>query len=85
MRLDDFDREDSDPHLGEDGGLVPGSRADFEDAITGLHLRELGHESDDVRLADRLPIPNGKRSIIIGAGALCLGHEEVARHFAHGA
>ena len=49
-----------------------------------LNVERLGHERDDVGLRDGLLVADRQRRIVVGVGALRLGHEQVAWHPAHG-
>jgi len=80
---DDFNRADFGRQFGEHGRLVTRSGADLEHATLRGEAGELGHERHDVRLGNRLPLPDGERTIIIGEAAGRLRDELMPRRFAH--
>ena len=79
-RLDDLDRADRPDELGEHGGLVPGARADLEDHVAGLRLDQVGGQRHDVRLRDRLPLPDRQRTVLVGPVHERGRDEPMARH-----
>src|SRR6516162_2384577 len=46
--------------------LIAGARADLEHLVTRRHLECLGHQGDDLRLADGLALADGQRLILVG-------------------
>src|SRR5258708_1676050 len=78
-----LDRADAPGELGQHGRLITRARADLEDLLGPGELEELGHESDDVGLGDRLLLADGERVVAVGAPAQRLLDEEVARDPPH--
>ena len=77
---DALDRIDLAAELCEHGGLVAATGADLEDSIARGCAEKLGHQRDDVRLRDRLPVPERQREISICLVGLARRHELVPRH-----
>ena len=55
----DLNRIDMRGEFGEDGGLVAGAGADFEDFCVGIEIQLAGHIGDDVGLGDGLVVTDG--------------------------
>ena len=67
----------------EHGGLVAAAGADLEHVVVRAERGELGHECDDERLGDGLPVADRQRPVVVG-GVVELGrHEAVPRHDPH--
>ena len=47
--------------MGEDGGLIARTGADFEDFGSGFELELKGHDGDDPGLGDELAVGDGER------------------------
>lgn len=82
--FDDFDGVEAGLEVGEDGGLIAGAGADFEDARAGEDVEQLGHGGDDVGLRDGLGVADGEGAVLVGEPAEGLGEEEVTRDGAEG-
>jgi hypothetical protein len=80
---DPLDRVHLRGELGEDGRLVPGARADVEDALAATQVERLADPRHHVRLRDRLSDSDRQRSVVVGARPLALLHEELARNGLH--
>ena len=52
--------------LRQNCGLVTRTRTDFQHLLSRLDLKDLGHQGHDVRLRDRLALPDGERMILVG-------------------
>ena len=70
--------------VGEEGGLVAGAGAEFEDLHSGVEVEFLGHEGDHIRLGDGLAFGAGEGFVGVGAFLVFVGDEEVAGDFADG-
>jgi hypothetical protein len=70
--------------VGEDGGLVAGAGAEFEDAVAGAWGELLGHGGDDVGLGDGLAVGGGESFVGVGLGLEFVGDEKVAGDLCHG-
>ena len=81
--LDDFDCEDVRRQVSEDRRLIAGAAADLQDLPGGWQLQMLGHQRDDVRLGDRLPVADRKRRVVIGLVADRRRNERVPRDREH--
>jgi hypothetical protein len=66
--------------LPRDGGLISGAGADLEHYVIGFELEQIGHQSDDVRLRDRLLETDGQGAVEIGVRLKLDGDELVARY-----
>ena len=68
----------------EESRLVARPGPDLEHLFRSLKRKQLGHQADDVRLRNGLPLPDGQRRIVVG-GADEVGRDEpVARYGLHG-
>jgi len=74
QRLDALDRIHLVGQPRQDRGLISASRADFQDLVFRLDVEPLGHQRDDVRLADRLAEPD--RGGAVGVGFFPQGPRE---------
>ena len=68
----------------KDGRLVAGARSDFERSFLPLQLEALRHQGHDIRLGDRLPLPDRKGIILIGRAADGRRDEQMPGHGRHG-
>ena len=84
QRRDDLDGEHLGAHRGEDRRLVARAGADLEDLLAGFHIHGLGHESDNERLGDGLPVTDGQRMVRVGLALHVGRHETMPRHRAQG-
>ena len=78
-----LDRVDLCRELGQDRGLVARARADVENALASGQRERLADPRDHVRLGDRLASADRQRSVVVGAIAQLLGHEELTRDSLH--
>ncbi len=76
--LDNFNCVDVINQTGEDRRLVPGPGANLEDDIPWPRIDEIGHKSHDVRLRNRLSMPDGQRAIFVSERSLTRRNEFVA-------
>src|SRR5215472_6125927 len=60
--------------------LIAGARADLEHLVARRHIECLGHQSDDLRLADGLALADGQRLVLVGLVVEGLGHKILARN-----
>jgi hypothetical protein len=67
----------------EQGGLVSGAGADFEDYVGGVEAEEFEHEGDDVGLGDGLSFPDRKRRVVVSVLAKRGAYEFMARDPGH--
>ena len=81
---DAFDRVDLGRDLGEHGGRIAGAGADFEDFFPTFEQQRLGHQRDDIRLRDGLPLGDRQGRILVGEFAQVLRQKGLARDLAHG-
>jgi hypothetical protein len=51
-----------------DGGLIAKTGADFENAVVGLDVEQIGHQGDDKWLRDRLFEADWKWNIFVRVG-----------------
>src|SRR6267142_1858813 len=70
--------------LREDSGLIAKTGADFENAVVGLDVEQIGHQCDDKGLRDRLFETDWKWNIVIRVGLKFDWHKLMPRHLAHG-
>ena len=68
---------------GEDGRLITGARADFENSFRAIELGGVGHGRYHEGLRDGLSTTDGKRRIGIGSGGRFGRNEFVARDGEH--
>lgn len=83
QRLDDLDAVNLPAELGQHGRLIAGTGADIEGSALGLRLGQLGHQGNDVRLGNRLPMANRQRMVSISNAGLLFGNEAMAGNPAH--
>jgi len=69
--------------FGEEGGLVSGAGADFEDGIVGVEAEEFEHEGDDVGLGDGLGFGDGERGVVVSVVAVGEADKFVAGDLGH--
>lgn len=79
-----FDGIDDSGEFPQDGSLVAGPGANFEQGFVPLKFQKLGHEGDDVGLRDGLVFAEGERTVGIGQVAVFFGDKAVARDLGHG-
>ena len=84
QRLDPLHAVDFFGDLAEYRGLVSAARADLQHAAGRLEHQPVGHQRDDIRLADGLPVPDGQGASSEGAVALLSREKLIARRRAHG-
>jgi hypothetical protein len=63
--FDDFNGVDLAGQLREDGGLIAKTCTDFENAVVGLGVEQIGHYGDDKWLRDRLSEADWKWNIFV--------------------
>ena len=68
----------------EHGRLIAKSGTDFENAVVGLDVEQIGHQGDDKRLRDRLFEADWKWDIGIRVGLNLDWHKLMPRHLAYG-
>lgn len=78
-----FDGEDPASQSGQDGRLVAAAGADFENIAIAGNSETLGHQCDDVRLADGLAQADRQWMIGVGLGAIGLREEILSRDPTH--
>ena len=83
---DNLDAADLRAQLGEDGRLIPRTRADFQDPLSGFDAQPLGHVGHNVGLRDGLSIADGAGMIAVGLGkpSMVLRDVCVSPHLGHG-
>src|SRR6266436_4659074 len=70
--------------LREDSGLIAKTGTDFENAVVGLDVEQIGHQGDEKSLRDRLFEADWKWNVGIRVGLIFDWHKLVPRHVAHG-
>ena len=65
---------------GKDGRLVAGPRADVEHPLGAVQREQRADRRDDVRLGDRLAVPDRKRTVVVGAMPELLRNEQLTGH-----
>ena len=70
--------------LREDSGLIAKTGTDFENAVVGLDVEQIGHSGDEKWLRDRLREADWKWNIVIRVGPKFDWHKLMPRHLAHG-
>ena len=78
-----LDRDHLDAKRAEDGSGVARAGADLEHPLAALQGKGLADRGDDPGLGDRLALGDRQRRIGIGAGALAVADEVLARHLLH--
>jgi hypothetical protein len=78
-RLDYLDCVNLPHQFGQDRRLIARPGADFQHAVPGLGIEEIGHQCDQEGLRDRLAFTDRERSVLIGKGLLEERHEPMAR------
>ena len=63
--------------------LIPGPSSNFENYIVIIGRCEFRHQCDDIRLRNRLAVPDGQRAILVGERHLRRRHEGMALHRLH--
>ena len=74
-RLDSLDGINLARQAGQDRRLIPAAAADLQHPAFRTNIQIPRHQRDDIRLADRLPMPNRRRPVIVRLIAP-LGREE---------
>src|SRR5262249_39429488 len=69
--------------LREDSGLIAKTGADFENAVVGLDVEQIGHQGDDKWLRDRFFEADWKWNIFVRVGLKFDWHKRMPRHLAH--
>ena len=78
-----LDRHQFSAEAREDRRLVPRTGPDLENLLRAGKPERGRHLGDDVRLGDRLPLPDGERLVRVGEVPHLLRNEEVPRHLFH--
>ncbi len=81
---DQFDTVDFMCEGGEDGGLVSGAGAYFQQPLAGFDTRGLGHEGDNIRLGNGDAIADGKRVVVISLVFQGRRDKQMPGHPTHG-
>ena len=79
-----LDRIDAPGDPAHDCRGITGACAHFQNAVAGLHLGRLDHQSDDVRLRDCLTFADRKRPVLVSELFETGFNKSFARHTAHG-
>ena len=79
----DLDAVDAPGQPGEDGRLIAGTRAYFQDLVGRMQLEALGHQGHDIRLGDGLALVDGQGIILVGLAAIREADEQVTGDLAH--
>src|SRR5467141_990824 len=72
--------EDLARQAGQHGGLIAKSRSDFQYPFVPLKAQRRGHGGYNVRLRNRLALPDGERGVLVSAVAKFRGDEFMAWH-----
>src|SRR5215469_9841314 len=62
-----FDRKDPAAKMRQNGGLITGTRADLKDVLALAEFKFLGHQRNDIGLADGLAVADRQGYVLIGS------------------